>query len=271
MEQQHRLRGFLNKQGPRALMGLSRRRWFNLEGNNLVYYSQPGDTKSLGFIPLNDVSNIIRKNEKTFILVTPHRDWVLSAPNSDVIDKWMSSVQQILSKSQLQDKLHPPKPPVRNKLRRDTDITKYKEFAQKVPKPTPPPVPVRRNTKPTEKKTPPPIPARKKTPLNSGSTGTRPIIYLEEKKLKQLIVDKENCENEEMKLLLKSLTFKKPFPEEEVNNQKKKEIQILEFESQIAECEQKLGKSPSRNSNHLPYPHMRFFRKSNPKRWTRTD
>lgn len=247
-----RLCGFLQKQSPNGGWFGLKRRWFSLEGVNIVYYVQPGDKKSLGFIHLPKVEKVIRKNDnRSFVLVTRKRDWVLIAASEERLNYWTHGIAKIIAeikatnnspkqvqntKVSIQSTSAPsspiaPLPPKRFKVEKKSILSTPPSLDRRLPPPPKKaPVPPERSDKP---KRPPARIIRTKGVLQSK------MVQIErgEVRLKQIKKEIYRTENEEMKILLKSLTFKRPFPQKEIDKQKELEKKIDTLSEKLVECE----------------------------------
>lgn len=223
-----RLCGFLHKEGGSNPFGSTKRRWFSLEGRDLVYYIQPGDTKSLGFIHIPSISKIYKKNERCFVLVTPKREWILYAPSKEKADFWMKGIEINVKKNTI-DKVH-------NQHKRDPhsnpeiNLNTFKA-----------PTPLKPNLQNSEKavrfERKPNLANLRKSKEQDKKLSSYLGIEHKKSKLRKLKNDKVEKENEEVKLLLKSLTFTRPFPESEIAEQTKFENELSEIEQKIVSCE----------------------------------
>ena len=215
--QSSRLCGFLQKEGPRSFnLGISgaKRRWFSLEGVDLVYYSQPGDTKSLGFIHIPDVQRVYKKTDKSFVLVTRKREWVLHAGTAERAKYWINGIKG--------ERLRKVRMSSTPEVNTTSNLGRFKA-----------PFPVLKNSNRKAVRFSPQV--TPKLTKAKGALQTKMVeIEREEIRIKQLQEDKEQLENEEMKLLLKSLTVPQPFPVEDVKKQSLLEQQIMLLDEDIS-------------------------------------
>eukprot|EP00048_Salpingoeca_helianthica_P023830 m.27505 g.27505 ORF g.27505 m.27505 type:complete len:372 (-) comp9021_c0_seq1:189-1304(-) len=99
------LEGWLDKQSPHERGW--KKRWFALHDSVLLYYKNPADAESLGFIQLGTKSQgyEVKENQNPplgfcFSLVTQRRTYSLRAESRDLVHKWVDVLAQAIEKSQ---------------------------------------------------------------------------------------------------------------------------------------------------------------------------
>lgn len=89
------LNGYLKKQGKKGLVKGWQRRYFRQNGNKLHYYMSKEDSvTSRGYIPLDEVSDVVKKDKLCFDLVTPERVYNLQAHDELEFEQWCIKVRE---------------------------------------------------------------------------------------------------------------------------------------------------------------------------------
>ena len=230
-----RLCGFLLKESPHAFkIGSPKRRWFALEGHDIIYYVDPGDTKSLGCINLLQVSAVTPKDTKVFILSTPKREWVLHAKSNHQRDYWVNGISVILAEIRTRKQkrsANPPSPsapgvprlasPFAHSEPQNIDTPRFSQPRTSVEEPSRLRIGSPRSTSPSKEV----LHHRKLRQLRKN-----------ESEAKQLADELRRVENEEMKLLLGALSANtRPLPPDVVTQQLQLENRVTELFNLLVE------------------------------------
>jgi len=94
--------GYLYKKGPK--INIYKKRYFKIEGHNLLYYNDMKDVKPLGSIDLRTAltdsapEKCSSKRRYVFKVEIPSRAYYMSAPSKEEMEEWIVSLDQLIQK-----------------------------------------------------------------------------------------------------------------------------------------------------------------------------
>eukprot|EP00008_Paramoeba_atlantica_P003619 CAMPEP_0201487150 /NCGR_PEP_ID=MMETSP0151_2-20130828/11144_1 /ASSEMBLY_ACC=CAM_ASM_000257 /TAXON_ID=200890 /ORGANISM="Paramoeba atlantica, Strain 621/1 / CCAP 1560/9" /LENGTH=255 /DNA_ID=CAMNT_0047872129 /DNA_START=241 /DNA_END=1008 /DNA_ORIENTATION=+ len=96
-ESNGKISGFLQKRGEKGLVKNFKKRWFVFDGNDpqkrVFYYPSPDDMKELGYIQMDQVTEIRKTSNIDFEVITPNRTYFLQSPAEKETEQWIASLR----------------------------------------------------------------------------------------------------------------------------------------------------------------------------------